>query len=1081
MSSSAFSLSRTKIILPTLRPEILSRERLLTRLDELLDYKLILITAPAGYGKTSLLIDLAHHTEMPLCWLSLDSLDRDPQRFIAYFIGAIAQRFPRFGNQSMSALNGLTSLDQGLENLIITLVNEIYDEISEHFALVLDDYQFVDSIPEIRDFVSRFIQLASENCHVILSSRRLPALPDMAMLVARQQVGGFDLQELAFRPEEIRSLFKKNLGVHLTDEAIEDLILHTEGWITGLNLSQPEAGRQLPNLTQSMRAAEVGLADYLDQQVFCKQTPEMREFLLQTSLFDEFDAEQCAIVLGALSPAVPRKWHKLIEAVRRNNLFVLQVGQNGKWLRYHHLFQEFLQSRLKEENPEEAEAILIYLVQYYEQKGEWEKAHHVYQQLGDFAGLANLVERAGTSMIENDRIITLGSWLDGLPDVITQERPGLLSLKGVVEIMRGKVRYGHSLLNQVTEAFRENKDFKNLALALVRRAWAYRLLGDYTASLADADEALVITAQGKDVNLKSTRIEALRMKGLALFRLGQVKEAIEVLQSSISLSTRLNILQNIPAMQTDLGMVRRAVGDYQAAQELYERALATWKNQGNLTLQANLLNSLGVLYHAEGDYERAASTFEQGLDCARRSGYTHLEALLLTSLGDLYVELDELEIARHAYEKAEDIARQTADQFLLTYSILSQAGVARASRTFDRARLLLDEIHSLIKESNSNYELGLYELECGRLDLSSGFPHRAIQHLQNAVDSFRKGGLILEIGWSHLWLAAAYNQAGDRRSASRHILEIAKLDGKASHSLCMAAYQVREWLNDGLNEDVKAQPILIRLLNQGERIHAKLPGLRKRLRSLTSAVPLPPPHLDIQGFGKAQVRVNGNLVTNAQWQTQSVRELFFYFLYEKETVTKEQVGADFWPEISSARLKMRFKNNLYRLRRALGQETILWRGDYYSFNHDQDYEYDVEVFRARLEKARASRSILERIQHYREAVNLVHGPYLSDLDSTWILPEREQLQKEYLTALLSLAQLLLQTKKNEEALQICQRALAVDACLEDAHRFAMRIYYLLGDQPAIVRQYQNCRTTLLAELGVEPSAETEALYRQLIS
>ncbi len=230
-------VSRTKIIVPALRPEILHRARLLALFDDLLDKKLIIVAAPAGYGKTSLLVDFARQSEMPVCWLSLDALDKDPQRFCAYLIAALEQRFPKFGKQSKTVLRSLTSLEQDTEHLLSVLVNEIDSQIDQHFALVVDDYQFVDTIPDIRNLFSRFVYLVGENCHIILSSRRLPTLPDITLMVARQQVSGFDLEELAFRPNEIRSLFEMNYGMTLADHAVEELMHQTEGWITGLHLS----------------------------------------------------------------------------------------------------------------------------------------------------------------------------------------------------------------------------------------------------------------------------------------------------------------------------------------------------------------------------------------------------------------------------------------------------------------------------------------------------------------------------------------------------------------------------------------------------------------------------------------------------------------------------------------------------------------------------------------------------------------------------------------------------------------------------------------------------------------------------
>ena len=140
---------------------------MLESLKSLLDNKLLLLSAPAGYGKTSLLIDLANNIEMPVCWLALDLLDRDPQRFLAYFIASLAQQFPDVGETSRYQLNRLKSIEQDAESILVMLTNELYDHVENDFLLILDDYHLLDDVPVISDLLNRFLQLVDDNCHLL--------------------------------------------------------------------------------------------------------------------------------------------------------------------------------------------------------------------------------------------------------------------------------------------------------------------------------------------------------------------------------------------------------------------------------------------------------------------------------------------------------------------------------------------------------------------------------------------------------------------------------------------------------------------------------------------------------------------------------------------------------------------------------------------------------------------------------------------------------------------------------------------------------------------------------------------------
>jgi ATP/maltotriose-dependent transcriptional regulator MalT len=207
-------VTRTRVALPRCPPHLLKRERLLELLLDLLDHRLILVTAPPGYGKTSLLIDFAHAADMPVCWYAIDASDQDPRRFIAHFIASVARVFPTFGRESEAVLEAASTC-LNLEQLVSVMVNEAYDHIQEHFLIVLDDYHLVAGIETIDQFINRFVQQAGENCHLILSSRVMLDLPDSPLMAARSQMGGLSAEELAFRADEIQAFMLQNYHMNI--------------------------------------------------------------------------------------------------------------------------------------------------------------------------------------------------------------------------------------------------------------------------------------------------------------------------------------------------------------------------------------------------------------------------------------------------------------------------------------------------------------------------------------------------------------------------------------------------------------------------------------------------------------------------------------------------------------------------------------------------------------------------------------------------------------------------------------------------------------------------------------------------
>jgi LuxR family maltose regulon positive regulatory protein len=1071
-------ISKTKIIIPRRRPELLTRRRLLDILYERLDRRLIIVSAPAGYGKTSLLIDLAHQSDLPFCWLALDDLDRDPQRFIAYLIAALAERFPQFGSRSRAALNNLTDLEQGMEPLLVTLVNELHDGVPEHLVLVLDDFHYLDEAPAVCAFVNRLIQLMDENLHLVLASRTLPELQDIPLLVARDDVGGLDFSDLAFQTDEIQALVAQNQSVHLSEAEAQQLAQATEGWITGLQFADLELMRAGQSPFQGPRTAGVGVFDYLGRQVLADQPQDVQEFLLRTSLLQEFDGAMCEAVLAPLYSGA-QDWGGRIESILQKNLFTLPVGTNGQGVRYHHLFGEYLQQKYRRDYPQEVEPALRRLAQFREGRGDWEAAYQLYKRLGDSGALADLVERAGIPMYQN-AMLTLETWLKDLPPSAFKQRPGLLSLRGVVASMKGNATEGVELLSRAVSELRlRTGRVEALALALCRRGNAFRFLGRYHDAIVDAADAMELTREADD--LQWIYSDALRLRGTSFYRQGHTLKALDDLGTALEIQVRINDTATIPHLLMETGMAQAAVGRYAEAKVSLEKALAIWRQTGNLMLQANLLNNLGFLYYQLGEYEHAAQIFEEGLLSARQSGYKRMEALISISMGDLYSEIEDFEIATHHYRQITELVHQLGDRFLINYLGIAEANLALLKREPGRARTLLDRAYTDVGGSDSKYEYGHYQLARGRLSLLEAQAEEAVQQLAEAKNCFTEDGREMESIWGRLWLAAAYSTQGRAAEAAEEVKTAIESPNQIKQAAVVAARQAQDWL-DGVKNDRELRPLVRGLFEKADRLDDRLPGIRRQLRRMARTIEVPAPMLTIRAFGRGQVWADGKLVAQSRWQTKAVRELFFYFLAMSKPVTKEQVGSVLWPETSEpARLRLRFKNEIYRLRRAVGQDVILYENEYYQLNPAVDHEYDVEAFEAYVGRAQTASATEEKITYYQKAIDQMGGLYLEDLDAMWILPERERLRQAFIAAGLTLAQLYYKEGEHNRGLQVCQRLLEQDATTEGAYRLKMQMHSRLGDKSAIIRSYQACADKMQEIFGQPPSSETQDLYRNLIS
>jgi ATP/maltotriose-dependent transcriptional regulator MalT/DNA-binding SARP family transcriptional activator len=1074
------SVTRTKILLPRRRSDLISRNRLLTLLDDVLDYRFTLISAPAGYGKTSLLVDFAHQAEYPICWLSLDPLDQDIHRFLTHLLKSIQLIFPDFGSQTLSLIDNSASGSFDQEQLNRTLVNDIYENIPEYFVVILDDYHLVENNQVINNFFSRLGQDMDENSHFILSSRTRFDLPELALMVSRSYVKGLGVEDLAFQPLEIKQLLKDNYQIKISDQDSQTLASETEGWITGLLLSAESSPQGLIGQSQAAKVSGVDLFNYLTEQVFTQQSSLLQDFLLRTSYLETFNADFCKRVLGK-SPR-GTNWSKMISLVQQNNLFVQPIEDGSTWLRYHHLFRDYLKYQSRVQNPDNTTQILYRLLEVYKEDTAWEKAFAVVQEIDDTKAMAELIYQASSSLFHTGRINLLSAWIKILPEQGMEYYPELFALRGVTTTLSGDPLLGLSQLHQAVKHPLVYIDADILAQAYTWRAATYRILGRYPNALDDVLQAIDLSKSRNKKNKYFAEIQ--RETGLIYNNLGDTKLALSYLQRSLNSYRSNNDVKRAALVHMDLGILFRNQGKYSEAEYHYQQSLKQWLELNNINQQTILMNNLGVLSHTLGNYKKAKEWFDSALHKAKQTSNLRTQGYTYASLGDLTLDLGENSIALTNFTKSKEIVEFVKEGFLEFYLEIRFSTLQRKSGNFPESKRHLLSAYDLARQHSSRYELGLWHLEQARLLLDEGNYSSSEEEFLKASTIFLEIKKPADLAQTYLGLASVFIKSDKTESALIQLIStVNTLQPLGTFQPILSELLVHPDLLKLINDQSSSNPVLRSLEKNIDNFTSQIPILRELLNPPDQAAQEYSWLLDIQALGQLSVLYQGKTLSASEWVHQkTVRELFYYLLSKPTGVSKDQLGLIFWPDSSQDQFNRQFKNTIYLLRRAIGRETILYNPQTrrYSINQYLKIRYDVNVFMDIFHQAELEEDIDDRIQLYRDLVNQYRHPFAPAIDGIWTTPIRTDLILKYEKAALEAASFDLKQGNLQSCLDICRKLLEIEPGQESAWQLCMRAYAERGDRSNIIRVYQQCSKNLYHDLGLTPSRETEDLYNNLI-
>ncbi len=593
----ATSLLRTKLHAPRRRRGLVPRPNLTQRLAQGADTKLTLVSAPAGFGKSTLLAEWLGEQAAAgaaTAWLSLDPGDNEPAAFWAHVVAALREAVPGTG---ADALTLLESPGAAVEAALAALINELA-AAPNPIVLVLDDYHVIDA-PEIQDGMAFVLEHLPANVRLVMATRVDPSLP-LARLRARGELTEIRAADLRFSTAEAKAYFNATLGLALTEANVADLERRTEGWIAALQLAglSMQGRDDVAGFIAGFAGDDRYIVDYLVEEVLHRQPEQVRSFLLETSILTRLTGSLCDAVTGQDGGRAT------LDVLDRGNLFLIPLDDRRQWYRYHHLFADVLRVRLLDDLPGLAPQLHRRASEWHEAHGDRPEAIRHAMAGGDLARAANLVELAIPATVQQREEATLRQWLEALPDEVLRDRPVLSNAYAGTLLVRGEVAGVEQRLQDAERWMDAKADdpagpmvvvdeaaFRRLPGSVaVHRAGQARILGDTAGAVFHAQRALTLVLESDHLS----RGAAATLLALATWSTGDLEDAGRGYAVGMASLEQAGHLSDVIGCGLALADIRLAQGRPTEALRVLEQGLALATSDAGRVLRGAADMHIGI-------------------------------------------------------------------------------------------------------------------------------------------------------------------------------------------------------------------------------------------------------------------------------------------------------------------------------------------------------------------------------------------------------------------------------------------------------------------------------------------------------
>ena len=624
---SADPLLATKLYVPRPPVQLVRRPRLVERLQQILERQLILIAAPAGFGKTTLLSAWLQDAPVSTAWVSLDSGDDDPTRFWSYTLAALDAVCPGLSAIGLPLLQSLQSPQPlPLETILTTIINRLATLAGE-CVLVFDDYHVITANP-IHTSVTFLLDHLPAYLHLVIATRADPPLP-LARLRSKGQLVEIRSTDLRFTREEATSFLSQTIGVEFSTEDITDLETRTEGWIAGLQLAALSLqGRQdIAHFMQAFTGTHRFVVDYLTQEVLTRQSADVQNFLLQTAILERLCGSLCEAVTGE------PEGQAMLERLEEANLFLLPLDDERRWYRYHQLFAEMLCQRLQRVQPDQVKRLHQRASAWYAQHELIREAVHHALAASDFALAARLIEQAFNVLVRRGEIATLQRWAAALPDELVRSSIELSVLQGWLLFVSGKHDAAEQHLQDIESRFGitpvpdEYVEQEMMSDAAFNYAEIRGRIAAIRASIAvtrgDLPRTIALSRLALEYLPREniSRAYAAWYLGRAYWLSGDVRAASIALVEASHVSWEVDHIYSVFMVAHDLAHVQKLQGHLHEADQTYRQALQqALARGGDLPATGPAYVGRGNLEYEWNHLDAATSLLQEGIKLCERTG-----------------------------------------------------------------------------------------------------------------------------------------------------------------------------------------------------------------------------------------------------------------------------------------------------------------------------------------------------------------------------------------------------------------------------------------------------------------------------